>query len=285
MKILVELNNLSFCDYKDIDGLIVNTKYSISPNPLYDSDLIKKITDWIKDNKKELIFRIDKIIDEDNIDEVIGFINNYINFDFVKFIFTDFSIYHYFKKLNKLNKLYYFAQTYLCSSKDLEFFVKQGISCLMSNELSLDEINQNMKVGKVGLLAYGYFPIFYTKREVLSLYNEYIKDKDGYIDLKKNHVYDLIEELRDDLYKIYEGEDYSVIYSSKKMLALGVDLLKCDFIYLSNFFIDSCENKKMIDAFVKYRDGKIKDLSEVFDVNDYFTSFLYKKNLILQGGE
>lgn len=282
MKILTEIKNITRLeDYKSCDSIIVNTKYSISPNPIYENEDLLKIYEWTKSNNKQLIFRIDKLFMEDEVNEVYGFLDFVINrYPDCYFIYNDMAIFYYFKKINKLNSLYYYAQTYLCNRDDLQYFTSLGINVLMSNELTLEDLYIN-EGNNVGVLAYGYFNIFYSKRELLSLYKDYLKSLNIEIDLKKHHLYDLKEELREDLYKIYEFEDSCVIFSSFKMfLYKELNELKIDFVYISNYFIDDDENKFILDLYSDaINNGNYKDV----EIENTFSSFLYKKPNILGG--
>ena len=75
MKILTELKKIDLIeDYINADGIIINTPFTSSPNPQYPNinDNINFIINWCKKNGKEVIFRIDKILTEDEIDLVIN---------------------------------------------------------------------------------------------------------------------------------------------------------------------------------------------------------------------
>ena len=284
MKILVELKNISLLkDYINCDGLIINTKYSISSNPcypIYELEL-NKIISWCKANNKEIIFRIDKIFDEKEIDDVIEFVNEKIEYNF---IYTDFAIFTHFKKLSRLNQLYYFAQTYLCNKEDIAYYTSKEVKTLISNELSIDEIKiiTNSVKENVGILAYGYFPILYTRREIVSLYNDYSNNVlNKKMALKKFNEYELKEELRSEKYKLVENDDFSCIYSISKMfIDYDIDLTKFDFIYISNSFIDDKETKKVIDFYHNIKEGSLED-NEGITFENTFKSFLYKTNEIL----
>jgi len=287
MKILIELKNINrMDDYLGVDELILNTQYSMSPNPIYSKkEELEYIYNWCHKNNKKIIYRIDSIVSETNLKDVLNFINEHLEFNF---IYTDFAIFTYFKTLNRLNQLYYFAQTYLVNAADIEYYTSKQVKCLMSNELSLKEIQliiNGEKNNLIGVLAYGYFPIFYTKRKLLTLYKEYIEGKyEHHLQIDKNKVYDLKEELREEHYKIEELEDATLICSCHKMfIDKDFDLNQLHFIYLSNYYINDDENKIIIEFYENYKKNGIQSLKDFTEepIQDLFKSFLYKVNEIL----
>ena len=143
-----------------------------------------------------------------------------------------------------------------------KFYNDMGINyAYISSDITKEEIRDiklNTK-SKLFITAYGYVPIFYSRRYLLSNYFEYI-DKS----YKKDVFY------LDNEYPIKESDFGTIIYSNK-IINLINELDKLDFIdyiVMDSFNIDRQEFNEMVNKFIN------KD-----KVEDTYTGFLDKKTI------
>ena len=109
-------------------------------------------------------------------------------------IYSDYSV---LTKVSKkdYDKLIYDPKTLVCTKEELEVIKTKSF---ISSELSFNEIKDFNNSNKaICLDAFGYRQMMYSRRPLLSLVMP--KGK-----VKSNKLYDLVEETRDDRYKIYE---------------------------------------------------------------------------------
>ena len=133
---------------------------------------------------------------------------------------------------------------------------------------------------------YGYHPIFYSKRKSLRNFSEHLIN----INIQKESKY-LKEELRDELYPMYEDEDISLVFSPKKIALTKElkELVNVKFFKINGDFISEKDLFKVINAYNVFLNSKISsvklyDLIYEIDTN-IDNKFLYKKTQLLQLGE
>ena len=156
-----------------------------------------------------------------------------------------------------------------------------GIRVFMSNELAYDDLLKNSELDNNIISVYGYFPIYYSKRRVLDLYNKHMDNK---IDLKDNVNYFLKEELREERYNIIEYNTHSVITNAKKLLIFKeLNVVKASYIYVSSYQLDNF--KEVISIYRKSIDSNTfneEDLNKLKLISkDYNSSLLYSNPSIL----
>ena len=122
------------------------------------------------------------------------------NLHIKKILFYDLSVANITKRLN-LELDLVVAQDHLNASiNSHKFYYNRGIKySLITNDITIDEIldintNSNMNLM---LTIYGYLPIFYSRRYLLSNYFEYLnqeKTNNNYYLVSDNNYYPIIEE-------------------------------------------------------------------------------------------
>ena len=92
---------------------------------------------------------------------------------------------------------------------DINEMLKDNNSVVVSTELSLEEMKEiiNDTPKELYLHAFGYYPIFHSRRELISNYLIY---RNREIDLEAN--YDVVEELRKTHYPIEQNENGMIVY-------------------------------------------------------------------------
>lgn len=289
--IVINYDNTYCYNFNKVDGFIYNSyEYSNYPSQTY------SLNDLISLNyplNKLKFLNIDRIIDEEEIDDLKEYLSKvYDIFDY--FIYSDYSIYTLFKEMFgniAINKLIYDSKTLVCSYQELD---KIPTKSFISSELSYEEVQtiiNNSSDKKLCLNVFGFHQIMYSKRPLLSLYNDYIKNKvfNKNKVSNKNALYDLKEELRDDKYKIIEKEKGCYIYapylvSYKKYLDNLSE--KVFLIRINNAieFIDNDNLHKVINKYIDYinekEDINFEDVNLKMEIKE---GFLTEKLYLLKG--
>lgn len=245
----------------NIDGFIIPIK-NLSANQsfeVYYKDL-ELVIDKIKN--KEVILLINKMMHSSDIELLRKVLKKTSTLKVDKIMYYDNSVYMLSQEL-KLNIPLVIYQDHLnLSILSNKFYNDMGINyAYISSDITKEEIRDiklNTK-SKLFITAYGYVPIFYSRRYLLSNYFEYI-DKS----YKKDVFY------LDNEYPIKESDFGTIIYSNK-IINLINELNKLDFIdyiVMDSFNIDRQEFNEMVNKFIN------KD-----KVEDTYTGFLDKKTI------
>ena len=245
----------------NIDGFIIPIK-NLSANQSFEVDYkdLELVIDKIKN--KEVILLINKMMHSSDIELLREVLKKVSTLKVDKIMYYDNSVYMLSQEL-KLNIPLVIYQDHLnLSILSNKFYNDMGINyAYISSDITKEEIRDiklNTK-SKLFITAYGYVPIFYSRRYLLSNYFEYI-DKS----YKKDVFY------LDNEYPIKESDFGTIIYSNK-IINLINELDKLDFIdyiVMDSFNIDRQEFNEMVNKFIN------KD-----KVEDTYTGFLDKKTI------
>ncbi len=160
----------------------------------------------IKDLGKIAIASIDRVFEEDDL-ELLNFSMKVIidNFDYI--IYSDYAVIH---NTESLDKFIYDPKTLVCSLEEAKTIDTKTFISLEQSSKEVDDIVNNLKsLNKVCYTIFGLRQMMYSRRMLLSIYNDFSSD----VSFNKNIIYDLKEELRDDLYKIIENDNGTFIYT------------------------------------------------------------------------
>ena len=160
----------------------------------------------------------------------------------------------------------------------------------ISNEITIADLKEIYDKSKANLfyLGFGKRLMFYSKRKLLSLYNEYYNK-----DFNSDDLY-LKEETRDDKYKIIENDNGTLIYRSY-FISLHKefnDLRFLKYFYLEPLDLSSEAYLKALKAYKEAFDGKLsseglKEEIEALNINisDGFSysDSIYQKEDIKNG--
>lgn len=286
MKLIVELQNLNSIDQYRVDGLIFSdARFAALSHHCFQFDEIIQIIDFCQKHNILTILKIDKIIEEDEVELLYTFLDQIISFNIDYYIFTDMSILYYFKKKNELHRLIYSAKTLNCSLPDASFFQTLGIRVILSNELHLEDIIQIAQLNHIVLDVFGYMTIFYSKRKLISLFSEFEAFDTSY----SNRFLSLVEETRSDQNPIYENHNGTFILTKQPYVLYRElpNVASIDMIRIESLFL---EESTLIEIIEIYRNALVHGLNEndwqrlQSFVQDSQYSFLSKKSQVL-GGE
>src|SRR5690554_4383033 len=112
MKLLADIKSIENLNKYNVDGYIVSSiEYSCHNDKCFNIDEIKYITEFGKQNKKLVIVNIDRIIEEEDLDDIKKYIDKLIEYDVDYFIYSDFSILRYMQSKKLTNRLIYDPKT------------------------------------------------------------------------------------------------------------------------------------------------------------------------------
>ena len=163
---------------KDIKGIILGIK-SLSIYPLeLDIDSIIEIKN---NTDKKVYVIINKMIHNNDLDIVRNVLNKINNSNIDGIIFYDLGVFNIIKKMN-INKELILSMEHLNASINSHlFYKKRGITgSIVTNDITYKEVldiksNTNMNIFYT---VYGYLPIFYSRRSLITNYFKYI-DKEN----------------------------------------------------------------------------------------------------------
>jgi len=247
MKLVVSSNSfhhLGELINKDIDGIILYIdKLSVNSNYYVDVNILDEID--FKD--KEIFLCMNKIMHNSDLEYLRSVINKIKDRD-VKILFYDMAVYNICLNLGICNKLVIYQDHLNASVNSNNFYYDLGIKgSFITNDITYEELMEIKKNSKMKLmfLGYGYQPIFYSRRYLVSNYLKYINNDKG-------NDYQIIS---DNLvkYPISEEEYGTTIYSPSEINLINYlsDLDSIDYIVMNSVNIDNNKFNLMVDKFLK----------------------------------
>ncbi len=244
-----------------VDGVVVYLNdFSSFYNKSFTVDEILEIYE-IRDNLK-IFLDLTIMMENKDIERLNLLLDKLANKDFY-FIYSDLGVYEALRERGLENKGIYNSQTLCTNQYDQEFYLKQN---MLSSAISLEiPVSDQIKISEynnynVFLKAFGYHQMFYSKRNLISLYKEY-KNLDFKIDKYNSYLREIKRE--NDFFHIYEFEKGTIIFRDYILSYLNeLDLIKPNFIYLDNIFIADDIFKEVVNIYSSYLNNKIlKDIA------------------------
>lgn len=285
MKLLADLLSIKKVANYNVDGYIASCSYlSCHNGRCFTYEEIKTLSEIKKNKNKLLIVNIDRIIEEDEIEEVYNYIDKLLALDIDYFIYGDFAILRYFIKKKLTNKLIYDPKTLITNYHDADFHNKYNSLVSINNELTLEEIKEVAKAKNTMMEVYGFHQMFYSRRALLSNYGKFKGIDNNFL----NEQFIIKEENRDFSYPIFESKHGTFIYTSYIYCLFKElkELIDLRFIRVNSLFLE--ENKvlevvniykELLNDFSK-ADSLYEKLKEIDDRID--SGFLYKKTVVLK---
>lgn len=252
MKIIGVLPNKNYNNFFNncpfVDAWIVNIKgLSFSH---FNNFSVKELEELLNFQDKKYILNLEKIYSEDEIIEVQKFIKKYKKYHNVYFSYSDLGTLQMLNDEGVKNTIYH-ASTMITNLEDTEISIEENQLFIMGKEISYDEICyiDNHLSKKIGIDAFGKFPIFYSKRHLLTTYFDYRK----YQNLPDELNYSLVEEFRNDEYPITEQEE-TLVYEPF-FYVLGSELKsfsKIEWIVIHNEFLDNDVYEKILKLYYEF---------------------------------
>ena len=277
-----ELIDLDLVNYRHLDGFIVPLRgLCANDTSSFDLNDISIIHNYCVDKNILVIAKIDKIMMEEDIDNLSLTLDNLVRMGIDYYMYTDAAILSYFAKLKMVDKLIYSSSKMIASFNEASFYNDLGITVIPSTEISLEEIKKIVTLDNVCLTVYGYLDIFYSKRKLISLFREH----NGKAPLSKSTKYQIIEENREEENTIYENENGTFIFSDFiYLLYRELASLKPKYLKINSFNMKKKDLFKVIDIYHEAIENgpSIEGYDKLLDISGKVGSgFLYKKANIL----
>lgn len=225
---------------KNINGIIIGVK-NLS---IYDCELeIDKIIDIANITDKKVIVAINKMIHNDDLILVEKVLEQIKNSKIYGILFYDLGVFNVIKRLDIHKELIIGEEHLNTSTLSNNFYYNRGIgTSYISSDITyeeVEEIKNNTKM-KIFYTVYGYLPIFYSRRKLISSYFDYIfKDKQS-----DNYYMTL-----DDKKHLIKERDYgSIIYSNP--INLQNEISKIDEAIYLVIDLSFTDDVSIIDKFV-----------------------------------
>lgn len=225
---------------KNIKSIILGVKnLSIYPFELDIEEIIK----IANNTDKNIIIAMNKMIHNKDLDLVRDVLNKVNKSKIYGIMFYDLGIFNICNSMN-IDKELILGQEHLNASKSSnEFYYNKGIkNSFITSDITYNELNEINSDTKMNIYytVYGYLPIFYSRRYLLTNYFKYIKK-----DMEDNTYFIFNDELK---YMIKEYSYGTIIYSPLINLINEIDKIKD----IDNYVIDLSytDDIEIIDKFI-----------------------------------
>lgn len=285
-KIIADLKSPEHIDQYQTDGLILSSAaFSTYNDRCYSLEEIRALVDLCKAHHKMVILNIDKIMEEEELEPLFCYLDQCLTLDIDYFIYGDFSVLSFFEERKLVNRLIYDPKTLITSRA--EAMAHQELVAI-SNELTIEEIEETAKSGNAIMEVYGYHQIFYSRRQVLSSFAKY-QNLGRILDRRKLFIR---EEKRDDDYPLYQSQHGTFIYTPYRycfIRGLFPLLEHLQMIRIHSLFIDETEILKVIAIYRDYLCGNLGDEAAYRMLQDISPEisegFLHNKSILVKEDE
>ena len=263
-KILIIPNNKEMInEYIDsqIDGFILPIEnLSVNSNCYFN---LKEIKDIINNTNKEINISLNKNMTNKDLPLLEEVLIELSELKINKVLFYDLAILNICKRLNLKIELAIYQDHLNASIASNLFYKKRGVNnTVITNDITLEEINEIAECQSLMMICYGYLPIFYSRRYLITNYLEYIGKK------KKDYLYTIKD--KDDNYIIEEEKYGTTVYTKEPINLINkIDKLNINYIILNATNIEKNIFNNIVNQFI----NKEKD-----NINHY-EGFLNKKTV------
>lgn len=257
---------------KDIvDGFIIGIKnYSVNMNLYIDINDIKDLP-----TDKELFISLNKNFNSTDIKNIEKLLLDLNNYNIKGVLFYDVGVLNIYNRLD-LNYDLVLSQEHLSTNYNtINFYYDNGVNyAYLSSDITKEEIDiikKNTKT-KIMVNAFGYLPMFVSKRHIVKNYLDNFKLKDS---SKINYI-----EKEGNIYPIIDTLDGTYVYSANIQNGL-IDLIDIDYDYnvINSFEIEDIE--EVLDIFKNVNNENKYELNEKLSskYKNMDTGFLNKKTI------
>ena len=249
MKLIVSANSyehlLELLE-KEIDGVILSIdKLAVNDSFYMDVDELTKI-----DFKgKEVFVSLNKLMHNSDL-AYLRSVMHKLKDSNTRILFYDMAVYNIAKEYDMVDKLVICQDHLNASVLSNKFYLKRGIkTSFITSDITKEELLEiKEKSGmEICFLAYGYAPIFYSRRYLITNYLKYIdEDNDG-------NEYKLISDDGDG-YPAEEEEFGTTIYTKEPINLINYldDLKNIDYLVLKSNKIDNSEFNRVVDKYINH---------------------------------
>lgn len=201
---------------------------------------------YCKENHIGIILGLDKLYLPDEISEVSKYIDKYQNLvDY--FYITDLGIGNLMITKKLQNKVIFDPKTMICNSLDLSIYNSLGFEALgISSEITKDDLLDIYNKTKANIFyqIFGYRLMFYSKRNLISLYEK--KNNDTY-----PHEAYLREATRSDYFPIKENKNGTLIYRSYLISYMEYlnEIKELKYGFIESYLLDDLKTTEILKTF------------------------------------
>ena len=248
MKLIVSANSIDHLNSlikKNVDGVIISIdKLAVNDSFYITTSELKKID--FKD--KEVFVSLNKLMHNSDLELLRKTIEELKEMN-VRIIFYDMAVYNIAKEYDMVNRLIISQDHLNASVLSNKFYLKRGIKAsYITSDITKDELLEiKEKSGmEIFFLGYGYAPIFYSRRYLISNYLRYINEEKG-------KEYKIVSDTSK-IYPIKEEEYGTTIYTEEPINLINYldELKEIDYLVLKSNQIEDSEFNKMVDKFINH---------------------------------
>lgn len=231
---------------KDIDGIVLSIdKLSVNDSFYVEVDILDEV-DFLD---KEVFVSLNKLMHNNDL-ELLRIVMNKLKSKNVKILFYDMAVFNIAKELDMVDKLVIYQDHLNASILSNKFYYDLGIKgSFVTSDITYNELLEIKKNSGmlIMFMVYGYSPIFYSRRYLISNYLKYIKDN------KKGNKYSIISDSGIE-YPIDEEEYGTTIYTNKEINLINYlnKLEDIDYIVMRSNKIEDSKFNQMVDKFIKH---------------------------------
>ena len=256
-KIIVSANSIEHMNMlltKKIDGVMLYIdKLAVNASFYVDIDII----DDIDFKGKEVFISLNKIMHNSDL-EYLDVVLNKLKDKDVKILFYDMAVFEIALRYNITDKLIIYQDHLNASILSNNFYYDLGISgSYITSDITGEELLEIKKNSKnmIMFTVYGYVPIFYSRRYLITNYLKYIHEEN------MDGKYEIVSDTGVS-YPINEEEFGTTVYSPKIINLINYldELENIDYLVMHSNNISDLEFNKMVDKFIlreKMDDGYI----------------------------
>lgn len=263
-KILVQpnsLENLSDILKTNIDGIILPLENLSVNSSIYFS--IEDIKSILNLTSKEVCISINKIMHNEDLELLEQSLISLNKMNVKKIFFYDLSVMNIVKRLGIKKDLVIFQDHLNASLYSNNFYQKRGIThAVITNDITKAEINEISKYNSLMLICYGYLPIFYSRRYLITNYLKYINQE------KQSSIYYINN--NGDKYPIVEEKYGTTIYTKEPINLINeIDTINVDYIILNANLTAREDFRSILTTY----------LTNTPDNKEYYQGFINKKTV------
>ena len=247
----------------DITGVILPISgFSVNSDCYFSISDVKSILNY---TSKEVCVSLNKIMHNSDLKELERALVALNKMNIQKIFFYDLAVYHLCKRLGIKKELVIFQDHLNASGASNLFYRKRGIAySVITNDITLEEMNQIGEEVPLMFVSYGYLPIFYSRRYLITNYLKHLS-----LDKEEGNYYIRHGE---DRYPIVE-EDYGTTIYTKKPIDCIQDIkdMKVEYLILNSTLVNR-------DGFMDVVSKYLAD-EEVEDDANHYDGFLHQKTV------
>jgi putative protease len=261
-KLMADLKSIERLDEYQADGIIINDpEYSCYNDRFLSETEIHYVIEHCRKKGLISIINLDRIIEQEELSNFYQTIEQYLAWGFDFFIVGDFAAVAFFSKHQMTDRLIYNPQTLITNRFDAQIMKGLESLVMISGELTLEEIKPITEAGNTVMEVYGYHQMSYSRRNLLSSFSEF---QGKNLELTGQRL-GLKEELRDDLYSIFQSEHGTFVYTSYRYCLFTElkNLPELRFAKISGQFVPETELISVIGLYRELLDGNYRSFFEM----------------------